>query len=212
MKTYAISALICGFVLTGCGGGGGGGSSSSSVSSLSISGVAATGAAISLGTVDAKCATGTGTATTNADGSFGFVQNSDLFYLSGIDQEDSILLIFPDVKDGKHKEVLFLKETSELIAIWEGAKLNKSQATAVSGIDHIYWISEFDKVFKSLVFQAEHIYLNSNEHTRRYIDMETAEMRFNKKIKEIEKIEKIDDFAKSFSSISIRISNNFKAF
>ena len=92
---------------------------------------------------------------TNADGSFGFVQNSDLFYLSGIDQEDSILLIFPDVKDGKHKEVLFLKETSELIAIWEGAKLNKTQATAVSGIDHIYWISEFDKVFKSLVFQAE---------------------------------------------------------
>jgi Xaa-Pro aminopeptidase len=120
---------------------------------------------------------------TNADGSFGFVQNSDLFYLSGIDQEDSILLIFPDVKDGKHKEVLFLKETSELIAIWEGAKLNKSQATAVSGIDHVYWISEFDKVFKSLVFQAEHIYLNSNEHTRRYIDMETAEMRFNVKIK-----------------------------
>ena len=119
---------------------------------------------------------------TNADGSFGFVQNNDLFYLSGIDQEDSILLIFPDVKDGKHKEVLFLKETSELIAIWEGAKLNKTQATAVSGIDHIYWISEFDKVFKSLVFQAEHIYLNSNEHTRRYIDMETAEMRFNKKI------------------------------
>lgn len=121
---------------------------------------------------------------TNADGNFGFVQNSDLFYLSGIDQEDSLLLIFPDVKDGKHKEVLFLKETSELIAIWEGAKLNKSQATAVSGIDHIYWISDFDKVFKSLVFQADNIYLNSNEHTRRYIDMETGEMRFNKKIKE----------------------------
>lgn len=120
---------------------------------------------------------------TNADGSFGFVQNSDLFYLSGIDQEESILLIFPDVKDGKHKQVLFLKETSELIAIWEGAKLTKTQATEVSGIDHIYWLNEFDKVFKSLVFQAENIYLNSNEHTRRYIDMETAEMRFNKKIK-----------------------------
>lgn len=120
---------------------------------------------------------------TNADGSFGFVQNSDLFYLSGIDQEESILLIFPDVKDGKHKQVLFLKETSELIAIWEGAKLTKTQATEVSGIDHIYWLNEFDKVFKSLVFQAENLYLNSNEHTRRYIDMETAEMRFNNKIK-----------------------------
>jgi Xaa-Pro aminopeptidase len=119
----------------------------------------------------------------NADGSFGFVQNSDLFYLSGIDQEDSILLIFPDAKDGKHTEVLFLKETSELIAIWEGAKLTKDEAIQVSGIEHIYWITEFDKVFKTLVYQAEHLYLNSNEHTRRSIDMETAEMRFNKKIK-----------------------------
>jgi Xaa-Pro aminopeptidase len=121
---------------------------------------------------------------TNADGSFGFVQNSDLFYLTGVDQEDTILMLFPDVKDGKQKEVLFIKETSELIAIWEGAKLTKQQAAEVSGIEHIYWHHEFDKVFKNFVFQAENIYLNSNEHTRRYIDMETAEMRFNKKIKE----------------------------
>jgi Xaa-Pro aminopeptidase len=83
---------------------------------------------------------------TNADGTMGFRQNSDLFYLSGIDQEDTILVIFPDVKDGKHKEILFIKETSELIAIWEGAKLNKAQATSVSGIDHIYWIQDFDKI------------------------------------------------------------------
>jgi Xaa-Pro aminopeptidase len=117
---------------------------------------------------------------TNADGAMGFRQNSDLFYLSGVDQEDTILLIFPDVKDGKHKEVLFIKETSELIAIWEGAKLTKEEATKVSGIDHIYWHHEFEKVFQTLVFQAEHIYLNSNEHTRRYINTETAEMRFNK--------------------------------
>lgn len=119
---------------------------------------------------------------TNADGSFGFVQNSDLFYLTGIDQEDTILLIFPDVKDGKHKEVLFIKETNETIAIWEGAKLTKQQATEVSGIDHVYWYHEFEKIFKTLVFQAEYIYLNSNEHTRRYIDMETAQSRFNKQI------------------------------
>ena len=120
---------------------------------------------------------------TNADGSFGFVQNSDLFYLSGIDQEDTILMIFPDVKDGKHKEVLFIKETSELIAIWEGAKLTKAQATEVSGIEHIYWHHEFEKVFKTFAFQAENFYLNSNEHTRRSIDMETAEMRFNNKLR-----------------------------
>lgn len=120
---------------------------------------------------------------TNGDGSLGFVQNSDLFYLTGVDQEDTILMIFPDTKDGKHKEVLFIKETSELIAIWEGAKLTKQQATDVSGIEHVYWHHEFEKTFKSFAFQAENFYLNSNEHTRRYIDMESAEMRFNKKIK-----------------------------
>jgi Xaa-Pro aminopeptidase len=110
----------------------------------------------------------------------GFRQNSDLFYLCGVDQEDTILLIIPDVKDGKHKEVLFIKETSELIAIWEGAKLTKEEATKASGITHVYWHHEFEKVLQTLVFQAEYIYLNSNEHTRRYINTETAEMRFNK--------------------------------
>jgi Xaa-Pro aminopeptidase len=120
---------------------------------------------------------------TNADGALGFVQNSDLFYLTGVDQEDTILMIFPDVKDGKHQEVLFIKETSELIAIWEGAKLTKDQATAVSGIENVYWHHEFEKVFKGFAFQAENFYLNSNEHTRRYIDMETAETRFNNKLR-----------------------------
>jgi Xaa-Pro aminopeptidase len=119
---------------------------------------------------------------TNADGSMGFRQNSDLFYLSGVDQEDTILVIFPDVKDGRHKEILFVKETSELIAIWEGAKLNKEQATRVSGVEHVYWHHEFDKVMKQFFFQAENIYLNKNEHTRAYIETETAEARFNKVI------------------------------
>ncbi|MEO6302286.1 MAG: aminopeptidase P family protein [Bacteroidia bacterium] len=117
---------------------------------------------------------------TNADGSMGFRQNSDLFYLTGIDQEETILVIFPDVKDGKHKEILFVKETSELIAIWEGAKLNKQQTTAVSGVEHVYWFHEFDKVMKAFFFQAEHIYLNSNEHTRNSNLTETGQDRFNK--------------------------------
>ncbi len=121
---------------------------------------------------------------TNADGSMGFKQNNDLFYLTGIDQEETILVIFPDVKDGKHKEILFVKETSELIAIWEGAKLNKEQATVVSGIEHIYWFHEFDKIMKAFFYQPEYIYLNSNEHTRRSIDTQTAEMRFNKTIQQ----------------------------
>src|SRR4051812_47107708 len=85
---------------------------------------------------------------TNADGSMGFRQNADLFYLTGIDQEETMLVIFPDVKDGRHKEILFVRETSPLIAIWEGAKLNKQQATAASGIEHVYWFSEFDKIMQ----------------------------------------------------------------
>lgn len=119
---------------------------------------------------------------TNADGSMGFRQNSDLFYLSGIDQEETMLVLFPDVKDGKHKEVLFVRETSELIAIWEGAKLNKEQATKASGIEHVYWFHEFEKICKAFFSQAENLYLNSNEHTRRSIEVETAQERFNKMI------------------------------
>jgi Xaa-Pro aminopeptidase len=138
---------------------------------------------------------------TNADGSFGFVQNSDLFYLSGIDQENTILMIFPDVKDGKHKEVLFIQETSELIAIWEGAKLTKEQAKEVSGIENIYWHHEFEKVFKTFAFQAEAFYLNSNEHTRRSIDMETAQMRFNKKMMEQFPLHRIERSAPIMHSI-----------
>jgi Xaa-Pro aminopeptidase len=118
---------------------------------------------------------------TNADGSMGFVQNSDLFYLCGVDQEETILVLFPDAKTNTHKEILFVRETNETIAIWEGAKLNKEQATASSGIKNIQWYHHFEQTIKALVFQAEHVYLNSNEHTRRHIDTQTAEMRFNKK-------------------------------
>ncbi|HSH64408.1 MAG TPA: aminopeptidase P family protein [Bacteroidia bacterium] len=120
----------------------------------------------------------------NADGALGFVQNSDLFYLSGVDQEETILLIYPDATNGSHKEILFVRETSELIAIWEGAKLTKEQATKTSGIKNIQWVQHFEQIIKSVIFQADRIYLNSNEHTRQHIHTETAEMRFNKKIKE----------------------------
>jgi Xaa-Pro aminopeptidase len=119
---------------------------------------------------------------TNADGAMGFVQNSDLFYLSGVDQEETILLIYPDAVNGSHKEILFVRETNETIAIWEGAKLTKEEATKTSGIKNVQWVHHFEQVIKAVIFQAERIYLNSNEHNRRYIDAETAEMRFNKKI------------------------------
>jgi len=117
---------------------------------------------------------------TNADGSLKFKQNSDLFYLSGIDQEESILVIYPDAKDGVHKEVLFLKETNEHIAIWEGHKLSKAEALTVSGITKIYWLNEFKTIFRSLMAEAETVYLNTNEHVRAVVETETREARFVK--------------------------------
>ena len=77
---------------------------------------------------------------TNADDSMGFAQNNDLFYLSGIDQEETILLLYPDAYKAENKEVLFIKETNEQIKIWEGDKLTKEQATAISGINRVEWI------------------------------------------------------------------------
>ncbi|PWK16898.1 Xaa-Pro aminopeptidase [Arcicella aurantiaca] len=115
---------------------------------------------------------------TNADGTMGFQQNSDLFYLSGIDQEESILLIFPDCPDPKHREILFLKETSELIAIWEGYKYTKEHAKEVSGIEKIYWTSQFEAVLTTLVFESEYIYLNSNEHIRNHSTVQTRDAKF----------------------------------
>lgn len=115
---------------------------------------------------------------TNADGHMGFRQNADLFYLSGIDQEESILVIYPDAKDGALREILFLKETNEHIAIWEGHKYTKEEATATSGIKTIYWLHEFNTIFKQLMFRAQNVYLNTNEHTRAVIEVETRDARF----------------------------------
>lgn len=115
---------------------------------------------------------------TNADGTMGFQQNSDLFYLSGIDQEESILLLFPDSPNPAHREVLFLRETSELIAIWEGYKYTKEHAREVSGVQSIYWMSQFEAVLTTLVFEAEHIYLNSNEHIRNHSVVQTRDAKF----------------------------------
>lgn len=119
---------------------------------------------------------------TNADGSMGFKQNSDLFYLSGIDQEETILIIFPDARDNHHKEILFIRETNEHIAIWEGQKLTKQEASEISGISTIYWTHQFEQIVKTLIYQAEYVYLNANEHLRKYIETETAQDRWTKKL------------------------------
>jgi Xaa-Pro aminopeptidase len=114
---------------------------------------------------------------TNADGTMKFRQNNDLFYLSGVDQEETILLIFPDAPDD-HKEVLFVRETNDHIAVWEGEKLTKEQASAVSGIKKVYWTHQFNTIFFSLVVEAQNIYINTNEHVRAVVEVETRDARF----------------------------------
>ena len=117
---------------------------------------------------------------TNADGTLTFRQSSDLFYLSGIDQEETILLIYPDAHEENMREILFLRETSELLATWEGHKLTKEEATKISGIKRVEWLSQFRPLFHRLMCESEHVYLNTNEHKRAVIEVETREARFVK--------------------------------
>lgn len=114
----------------------------------------------------------------SADSTLPFAQHRDIFYLSGADQEESILLLFPDALNKKHQEVLFVRETNEHIAIWEGEKLTKEKATEISGINTIYWLSEFNRVFRDLMTEAETIYFNTNEHYRQSVETQTREDRF----------------------------------
>ncbi|HXB12167.1 MAG TPA: Xaa-Pro aminopeptidase [Bacteroidia bacterium] len=117
---------------------------------------------------------------TNADGSMGFAQNSDLFYLTGIDQEETILLIFPDAQSKAMREILFLRETNDHIAIWEGHKYTKEEARKASGIEEVRWLTEFNAVFRQLLTQSKRVYLNSNEHSRAVVEVETRDARFSK--------------------------------
>lgn len=118
-----------------------------------------------------------------ADSTMPFQQDRDLFYLSGVDQEESILVLFPDAPDPKHREVLFLKETNEHIAVWEGEKLTKERALEVTGIQTVYWLKNFDKTFFELMTQSETVYINTNEHYRQATETETREARFIKTLK-----------------------------
>ena len=115
---------------------------------------------------------------TNADGTMPFRQNNDLLYLCGIDQAESILLLFPDHPSDDFREVLFIKETSELIAIWEGHKLSKKEAQDLSGIENIRWTSDFENTFNSMMMEAENVYLNANEHSRAETQVESRDTRF----------------------------------
>ena len=115
---------------------------------------------------------------TNADGTLLLFPNSDLFYLTGIEQEKSMLLIYPDAHEPEHREILFLREPTALAETWEGHKLTREEAQKISGINQVKWISEFPAIFHRLMCECEHVYLNSNEHKRAHVIVETREARF----------------------------------
>ncbi len=116
----------------------------------------------------------------SADSTMPFEQHRDIFYLSGVDQEESILLLFPDAPSENQREILFLRETNEHIAIWHGEKLTKERAFEVSGIKSVFWLQDFEKVLFELMTYADTIYINTNEHYRATIETETREARFVK--------------------------------
>jgi Xaa-Pro aminopeptidase len=116
----------------------------------------------------------------SADSTMPFQQHRDIYYLSGVDQEESILVMFPDCPNKKHREILFLKETNDHIAIWEGEKLTKKRAFEVSGIKTVYWLQDLNKVMAELMAQSDTVHINTNEHYRASIETETREDRFTK--------------------------------
>ncbi len=132
---------------------------------------------------------------TNADGTMGFRQSSDLFYLSGVDQEETVLLIFPQHPDPKFREVLFVRETNEHIAVWEGEKLTKEQAREVSGIPTIYWTHQYEAMMRLIVFEANSVYLNTNEHTRNESPVQTRDGRFIREFRERYPLHTLDRLA-----------------
>ena len=115
---------------------------------------------------------------TNADGTMAFTPNSDLFYLSGIEQEQTILLLYPDADEEEHREILFLREPTPELELWEGHKLTKDEGRQVSGIRRIHWLSEFPRLFHRLMCECEHVVLNSNEHKRAVVEVQSRDARF----------------------------------
>lgn len=121
--------------------------------------------------------------TRSADASYRWRQNPDLFYLTGVDQEDTFLVLFPDAPVAEWRELLFVRRTDEHIRTWEGNKLSKEEAAAVSGIREVRWSDSFAVALPSLLYQAQNIYLNTNENDRSGDTTESGEFKFAAKIR-----------------------------
>lgn len=140
----------------------------------------------------------------SADSTLPFAQHRDIFYLSGVDQEESILLLFPNAPYESLKEILFLKETNDHIAVWEGEKLTKERAFEVSGVKTVIWLQDFHKTLKEVMAYSDTMYINTNEHYRASVDTQTREDRFIKWWKEnypAHKVEKSNPILQRLRSV-----------
>ena len=119
----------------------------------------------------------------SADSVLPFEQHRDIFYLSGIDQPESILILFPNCPQVHHREIVFVRKTNAHIAVWEGKKLNKKEVFNISGIRTVYWLEDLDKILHQIMAQCETIYINTNEHYRASVETQTREDRFTQRLK-----------------------------
>ena len=141
---------------------------------------------------------------TNADGTMGFKQQTDLFYLSGLDQEETLLLIYPDAPEAHLREIAFIRETSELIAIWEGHKYTQKEAQNISGIQNIQWTTSFEAILKTLIYSAETIYMIDNEHMRNSSFVETQNDRLVLEIKDKYPLHRIGRLAPILNTLRMK--------
>ncbi len=122
---------------------------------------------------------------TNADAFQPFKQSSDLFYLTGVAQEETVLVLFPDAREPEDREILFVRESNDHLAVWEGAKLSKEQATGRTGITRIEWVADFNSILSRLMPQADLVYLSTNEHPRGDLSYGTRSLRFARECQSI---------------------------
>jgi len=116
----------------------------------------------------------------SADSTIPFEQHTDILYLSGVNQEESVLVLFPDCPKENLREVLFVRETNDHIAVWEGEKLTKEAAFETSGIQTVFWLQDLEKVLFEMSSYCDTFYINTNEHYRANVETETREDRFTK--------------------------------
>jgi Xaa-Pro aminopeptidase len=114
----------------------------------------------------------------SADSELPFAQHRDMFHLAGIDQEETILILYPSSKDSKTREILFIRRSDEHTKIWEGEKLSKDLASKLSGIESIHFVEDFKNILHLITSKVDTFYINKNEHYRANSPVETREDRF----------------------------------